>query len=78
MSYSGRLSQLAAVAMMMAASSIPDGIQPYASNTSPSHSNNDSNASPEEIAAIREETQRRKTLNFRKRLPKGHPDRIES
>jgi hypothetical protein len=29
-------------------------------------------------AAIREETQRRRTLNFRKRLPKGHPDRIES
>lgn len=28
--------------------------------------------------AIREETQRRKTINFRKRLPKGHPDRIES
>jgi hypothetical protein len=29
-------------------------------------------------AAIREETQRRRAINFRKRLPKGHPDRIES
>lgn len=29
-------------------------------------------------AEIREENARRKALNFRKRLPKGHPDRIES
>lgn len=35
-------------------------------------------ASPAEIAKIRDDRAARKALNFRKRLPAGHPDRIES
>jgi len=80
MSISGRMSQLAAIAVMLAAGEDISEIKSEnrVSNTTNGHPSGLGNASLEEVAKIREETKRRKELNFRKRLPKGHPDRIES
>jgi len=64
---------LAALALVLAASAVPEVEEGAPRRQSPSHDP----VAQAKAAVLQEERRRRKEENYRRRLPKGHPDRIE-